>query len=190
MLANCRWRVVMNRLLVVLLGGSSLMACSGRPSTLVLDSAVVDSGEFDPPELSGWKTISAGHYHSCGINETGSILCWGQNDQGQTDAPEGEYLSVSAGSFHSCAIDLQGDPICWGLNDYKQSVPSGGDYVDISAGGLHTCGLQSTGVVVCWGWGEEGQTSPPKDRFTSISTGFVHSYGVTTRGYTKGLGKQ
>ena len=116
----------------------TLLACGGRPQAA--DSSTSDSGSGgEGGELTGWKDISAGHYHSCGIDESGSVLCWGQNDYGQTDAPSGEFVSVSAGSYHSCAVDTDGVAHCWGWNDNGQSNPAFGDFVFIGAGGFHTC---------------------------------------------------
>ena len=59
--------------------------------------------------------IDAGDFHVCGAElEGGTIGCWGNNDAGQSDAPEGEFTNVAAGSYHSCGVRSDGTVECWG----------------------------------------------------------------------------
>ena len=48
-------------------------------------------------------------------------LCWGRNDEGQCDSPEG-LLQVAAGANHSIAIRFDGTIACWGLNDQANVI--------------------------------------------------------------------
>ena len=66
------------------------------------------SGEF--------LSVSAGREHSCAVRTDQSIVCWGDNQAGQTDSPSGEFLSVSAGYKHSCAMRTDQSAVCWGDN--------------------------------------------------------------------------
>ena len=45
-------------------------------------------------ETSRIRSLSAGRAHSCAIHYNRSITCWGNNADGQSDAPDGEFLNV------------------------------------------------------------------------------------------------
>jgi len=41
---------------------------------------------FEPQKVgtdSDWKVISAGGSHTCGLKESGALMCWGANEYGQ-----------------------------------------------------------------------------------------------------------
>ena len=61
-----------------------------------------------------YKAVSAGTSHSCGLRTDNTIVCWGNNDSGQTEVPDGEYKAVSAGTYHSCGLRTDSTMICWG----------------------------------------------------------------------------
>jgi len=83
---------------------------------------------------SGWTSVSAGRYHSCGVR-SGVALCWGYNSDGQlgngsntaSSAPvnvgggggTSGWTSVSAGYHHACGV-RSGAFLCWGDNYYGQ----------------------------------------------------------------------
>ncbi len=89
----------------------------------------------------GWKKISPGVFHSCGIKMDNTLWCWGQNNFGQLGdgtttnrtAPVqvsggGSWLDVTArgaqyqsnpnANSGTCAIKAGGDMFCWGSNLY------------------------------------------------------------------------
>jgi hypothetical protein len=114
---------------------------------------------------SGVSRVSAGHAHSCAI-KAGAVVCWGQNDDGESTPPaaaQSGVSQVSASLHYTCAVK-DGEVICWGWNAYGQTtVPpeAQSGIVQVSANGLHTCALNSTGGVVCWGDDEHLQTTVP-----------------------------
>jgi hypothetical protein len=117
-----------------------------------------------------------------------SVQCWGNNDEGQSDAPEGTFVKVEAGGRHSCALDTQGSLRCWGSDQVGQLEAPKGDFVDIIAGYNHTCARKPNNSVICWGAGEKnrnngvfpnfGQSAPPDEKFIQISGGYTHTCGV------------
>ncbi len=122
--------------------------------------------------------ISAGYRHSCGIRAGGSVVCWGSNTYGQTDAPSGNFTAISAGYRHSCGIRAGGSVVCWGSNTYGQTDAPSGNFTAISAGSYHSCGIRAGGSVVCWGRNTYDQTDAPSGNFTAISAGSSHSCGI------------
>ena len=84
-----------------------------------------------------------------GSNDT--ITCWGNNNDGQADAPAGSFKDVSAGSAHSCAVRSDDTITCWGNNNEGRADAPTGSFKAVTAGGAHSCGLHSNGVIRCWG---------------------------------------
>ncbi|MEC8192412.1 MAG: RCC1 domain-containing protein, partial [Myxococcota bacterium] len=56
----------------------------------------------DEGDLRGWRGISAGHSHTCGITADDRAVCWGGNGHGEASPPEGAaFTHVSAGFSHT-----------------------------------------------------------------------------------------
>ena len=71
--------------------------------------------------------------HTCALHQTGTISCWGSNNEGQlgngTDDDSSVPVSVAdiidataiaAGDLHSCALNERGAIFCWGKNEHGQ----------------------------------------------------------------------
>ena len=130
--------------------------------------------------------IACGRWHTCALLDTGAMVCWGGNSEGQigdgstTDrtTPVGVtglssgVLAISTSEFtHTCALLDGGGMKCWGDNQTGQlgdgSTDDSTEPVDvtgmasdvyaISAGGYHTCALDDTRVAHCWGANTVGQ---------------------------------
>ena len=133
--------------------------------------------------------VAAGFLHTCALRRTGTITCWGNNEDGQLgngQSGSGERSSVpvevlgindataiAAGYDHSCALLQTGTITCWGNNEDGQlgngqsgedtisSVPVEvlgiNDATAIAAGGRHSCALRRTGTITCWGNNFTGQ---------------------------------
>ncbi len=65
---------------------------------------------------AGFGQIAAGNAHACQVLRDGTLSCWGDDSEGQTDAPAGLFTQVVAGDSHSCAIGSDGETTCWGRN--------------------------------------------------------------------------
>ena len=129
-----------------------------------------------------FQHVSAGFSHTCGVTGVGSIVCWGNDHDGQALPPTGEFLQVSAGAAHTCGIKTNGKVICWGNNKFGQSTQPTGEFRQVSAGLHHTCGVKIGGRVACWGRDNYGQASPPTEAFQQVTAGGFHTCGIKTNG--------
>ncbi len=132
------------------------------------------------------RQISAGSTHTCALNQSGQIYCWGSNKDGKLGAGsnnsysdralsviglENAFVQVSAGGSHTCALDNAGKVWCWG--DGKDGQTGQGNFEDqsvpvmvnglqtpaikISSGWYHVCVQTIEGKVNCWGKNTKGQ---------------------------------
>lgn len=73
--------------------------------------------------------MSTGGDHTCGVDATGKLVCWGNNSERQCNVPYGFFkagtLQASAGTDHTCALAAHGRLKCWGSNDRGEAdVPA------------------------------------------------------------------
>ncbi len=111
-----------------------------------------------------------------------TVECWGNNDDGQAEAPGGEFVSIAAGDFHTCGVLASQSILCWGSNDVGQTKAPGGSFVAIEAGDNHSCAIGVDGAVACWGHNGDGQTNSPSGGFETVTAGREHSCGTRTDG--------
>lgn len=164
----------------------SRIAASSLKKAVVYSAIVLGCGLHSV----GWAqstppSVAHGEYHTCSVNSSGAVYCWGFNLSGQlgngtntgTTAPVAALgltsgaTQVTAGTIHSCALTGSGSVLCWGYNGTGQLGI--GNNLDrntptlltnlsfgvsaISAGWVHTCALLSSGGVRCWGNNSFGQ---------------------------------
>ena len=77
----------------------------------------------------------AGGFHTCTIDNSDTLYCWGRNDYGPLDD---------------------------GTNENKNSptlinLGEGGSAAQVFAGTLHTCTIDNSDTLYCWGRNQDGQ---------------------------------
>lgn len=171
--------------------------CWGRGDRGQLGPATPE-GECDPPRgdpvpcarrplrvrrAPDFITIVLGSQHACGLEEDGTVHCWGRNGSGQLGdgtrtgrsepgpvAGDIALVALAAAFGHTCGLTEAGTAWCWGANAHGQlgdgtnvnrSAPvraaPGLRFTRLALGGLHTCGLTPEGEAWCWGENNKGQ---------------------------------
>ena len=128
---------------------------------------------------AGLERLAAGTSHTCGLDDAGTLRCWGRDNLGQTSPVADEALAIDANGDHACAITATGTLRCWGDGQRDANLPPPGLQVrDVDVGQFGGCGIVATGDVRCWGWNANGQASPPAGAFRRVATGLNHGCGV------------
>ena len=153
-------------------------------------------GQSDIPAAaeSMVRSIAAGDHHSLALLEDGSVLAWGDGNDGVTTVPAGlsGVQAIAAGSFHSLALRNDGTVVAWGRNDDGQcSVPEGLAGVEAIAAGLSfSAALKTDGTLVAWGYGKPGEIAHqgPITGVRAISSGLSHLVLLYEDGSVASLG--
>lgn len=139
------------------------------------------------PGGAGVVTMAAGGGYALAVTQTGSVLGWGENGDGQLGdgsvtrrarpvsvrLPKGTRVTaVAAGFFHSLALTSTGSVLAWGSNGYGQlgdgttvdrdlpvrvKLPKGTRVTEVAAGDYYSLALTSSGSVLAWGYNADGE---------------------------------
>jgi alpha-tubulin suppressor-like RCC1 family protein len=122
--------------------GNSLPAGGSAGSDLGLESRDLETSDPGPDAPGVCPTgpcqassVAAGGGHACALLRDGSVLCWGENKDGQlgnsevvADSPTvpvrvigvSDATAIAAGTAHTCALIADGRVQCWGSNTSGQ----------------------------------------------------------------------
>ena len=140
----------------------------------------------------------SGSYHTCALEASGNIKCWGRGDSGQLGNDKKSHTS-----YPVTVIDGNG------------STTALAKIVQVESGNSHTCALTTSGNVKCWGHISDGRLGydmgteyiPQSQRYkdhpinvvfkdgtllsgvAQISIGNSHSCALTTAGNVKCWGR-
>jgi alpha-tubulin suppressor-like RCC1 family protein len=113
----------------------------------------VGGDQYKPVRLPGVANIaqiSAYFNHTCAAAQTGAVLCWGTQTNGELG--EGQGAPATGGS--AAPVTVAG-------------VSSA---VQVASGGAHTCAVDQGGAVWCWGDNEFGQLAQPQPATGNFTT--------------------
>jgi hypothetical protein len=141
-------------------------------------------GDLKKKPVGAFEHLSVGRFHACGLAD-GEIICWGDNEDGQSEPPDVQLTTLDAGESGTCGLTPLGEPICWGESPTTPDNPAG-DWNVVSVGGSHACLVGTDSSVLCFGDNTEGQsTAPEAEFFEEVSAGSNHTCGVREDGHTK-----
>jgi alpha-tubulin suppressor-like RCC1 family protein len=156
--------------------------------------------------------VSVGYYHSCAVEASGTVKCFGYNEFGESGgsnlgngqfAPPtainlgGKAVSVAASDYASCAVLEGGAAKCWGAGDDGQlgdglstdsatpvNVALGAPARAVAQSAISFCALLENGGVQCWGGGGGGGvgTGDPADHPTPVSVDIGNHRAVSIVG--------
>lgn len=127
--------------------------------------------------------VAPGWHHTCALDNTGDVYCWGDNSLGQLGRTGPGSVSptrvfgvppstlVRSGHGNSCLVGRDRNLYCWGDNTFGQlgvgtrggssavvRVPLGRQVRDVAIGDGFVCALAEDGATVwCWGLNGRGQ---------------------------------
>jgi len=96
--------------------------------------------------VGGVTALATGRHHTCGLLVAGSVVCWGDNSQGQLGSGTIQNVITFVGVTPSAIYTT---PVL------VSSLPD--DIRGLTAGSWHTCAVTVDGGVKCWGANTDGQ---------------------------------
>jgi len=164
-----------------------VLAASGRRAAGFIAAVLMLAGFAGArPALAAKPVITqvaAGYSHSCALDDTGHVWCWGDNTYGQLgDGTTTDHRTparikglrrvtqISAGKYFTCARLSSGRAKCWGDNGNGQlgdgtttnrttpvRVHQLQNVTQIATGNWHSCAVLTDGSAKCWGMNFSGQ---------------------------------
>ncbi|MEE2828951.1 MAG: hypothetical protein VX498_07170 [Myxococcota bacterium] len=161
------------------------IAPDGTPSCWGIDDqSSLDFGQVTGMEPNIFIELSAGRYHSCGMDfQTGTVVCWGDNSLGQILSPSDSFMRIEAGWDHTCGVRYDGDILCWGSTTWWTEQPPTAPALDITAGDEFACARMADDSIECW-WGDN--TNPtfatPEGQWLQLDAGEKHLCAISALG--------
>jgi hypothetical protein len=148
-----------------------------------------------PATLTNTTAIAAGEYQSVAVTDSGTVVQWGQYQNGTnyywvtntsiaSQPPNtSNIVAVAAGLDRVIALTTNGTIVNWGLtNSVDNYIPTNMPPVKaIGAGWAFNAALLTNGTVMAWGDNTYGQTNVPAglSNITAIATGAQHCLALS-----------
>lgn len=120
-----------------------------------------------PTSGNGLTNIAANSYYSfAGIRTDGSIVAWGEEGYGGSEAPtESGFVAISVSPAAFAALKNDGSIKAWGrflpFQSASTGAPTGSGYVAIASTFRAFAALHSTGTIFAWGNQFQGGSGAP-----------------------------
>ena len=111
------------------------------------------------------RAITAGAAHTCALLDDDSIVCWGENADGQLGAGDTVVRGDNAGEMSDALVRVD-----LGTNRRARAVSAGAD---------HTCALRDDDSIVCWGLGANGRLGTGNENSVGDESGEMGDALVT-----------
>jgi alpha-tubulin suppressor-like RCC1 family protein len=141
--------------------------------------------------------IAMGSHHALALMNTGKVVGWGTNLQGELTIPPSlsDVIQISVGITHSVALKNNGNVVMWGApasNVLSPTVTLPTNVVQIAAGDRHTVLLRSDGTVLVTGGQAIQRTIRPVlvgKTVVAVAAGSDVSFALTNTGALYAWGK-
>ena len=163
---------------------------SQNPITITMNSNKSITAYFEEVSFM----VSAGGYHTVGLEADGTVVAVGYNGNGQCDVGDWTgIIQVDAGNCHTVGLESGGTVVAVGDNLYGQCNVSnvGGwtNIIQVGAGARHTVGLRSNGTVVAVGDNGHGQRNVGNwTGIVQVTAGVYHTVGLKSDGTVVAVG--
>jgi alpha-tubulin suppressor-like RCC1 family protein len=137
--------------------------------------------------VATWTAVAGGQGHTCAIQSSGQMWCWGRNTSGELGIGQAmtqammqirvptqvgtftDWLSVDLGQDNACGVRSDGSLWCWGDGSSGELASPPGtyftptqvgtdmDWQSVSTDIFSTCAVKKSGALYCWGRNIEGQ---------------------------------
>lgn len=146
-------------------------------------------GSSEPPPT---PSISAGGYISCGVQQDGTVACWGENGMPSNDtantSPGGAatppagvtFREVNAGYATACGVRSDQTLVCWGSSRFDKLVVPSGTFTHVVPGQNYVCALRTDSTIACWG-GDDPAIDPAQKVIRDVPTGQFSQVTVGNR---------
>jgi len=138
-------------------------------------------GEAGAPPLPAVsrRQIGLGIEHGCAIDQSMTIVCWGEpiQDNGQVAPPAGSFVHLRSYGRTNCALNTADQFDCWGEPDW---ISKGANTADFAIGYRHACVLTLDGAIHCYGDPGAPEGVSPDGTFREVVAGSNITCGLTT----------
>ena len=179
------------------LSAGAVMTVALRSRCLRATQCSARAAPSSAPSWSAATSVSAGNFHTCGIDNQGGMHCWGLGTGNQTTAPAlprgTTWVAVSAGYYYTCGLTSSAAVLCWGANPADSTLPAltqGTRYTSVAVArdnlfGVTAgiCGLISNGSLTCTGRSTSSVPQLPGGlAWTAVTVGGTHACGLVSNG--------
>jgi hypothetical protein len=191
---------------------TNLASCWGGNSQGYLGDGSQRSRSF-ASRTSGngkFRSLVAGSFHACGIDQQGTSLCWGMEQTGRSGgsislvptgiAGDHRFTALYVTRSSTCGIAADMNAWCWGdearpvdFRSWRGSVEAiefdpSLQISEFSGGGTGGCFRESSGVVQCWSIRDNYLPPSPIPLDESFEAGTLSGYSSKAPGLARSAG--